>query len=266
MGIVHNGTRFASFTFESFLARGANVMAIPGQPSTGTVAAEPEPIDLDWSATALLIIDMQRDFMEPGGFGETLGNDVSQLKRAVKPIASVLDAARDLGMLVVHTREGHLPDLSDAPPAKIERGAPSLRIGDPGPMGRILIRGEAGHDIIPELYPLDSEIVIDKPGKGAFYATELGDTLQKYGIENLLVCGVTTEVCVNTTVREANDRGYRCVVLADGCASYFPEFHDMGLRMIKAQGGIFGWVSDSAAVLKAMTAGTTNGLAAGASR
>ncbi len=219
--------------------------------------AEPEPIDLDWSTTALVIIDMQRDFMEPGGFGETLGNDVSQLARAVKPIAAVLAAARDSGMLVVHTREGHLPDLSDAPPAKVERGAPSKRIGDPGPMGRILIRGEAGHDIIPELYPLDSEIVIDKPGKGAFYATELGDVLQKYGIENLLVCGVTTEVCVNTTVREANDRGYRCVVIADGCASYFPEFHEMGLKMIKAQGGIFGWVADSAAVLKAMAAETS---------
>src|SRR6202158_4960883 len=150
--------------------------------SSGTVAAEPEPIGLDWSSTALVIIDMQRDFMEPGGFGETLGNDVSQLKSAVQPIAAVLDAARDLGMLIVHTREGHLPDLSDAPPAKLERGAPSLRIGDPGPMGRILIRGEAGHDIIPELYPLPGEIVIDKPGKGAFYATELGDTLQKYGI------------------------------------------------------------------------------------
>jgi nicotinamidase-related amidase len=234
--------------------------------SIGTVAAEPVAIDLDWSTTALLIIDMQRDFMEPGGFGETLGNDVSQLARAVRPIAAVLDAARHLGMLVVHTREGHLPDLSDAPPAKIKRGAPSLRIGDPGPMGRILIRGEAGHDIIPALYPLDSEIVIDKPGKGAFYATDLGDVLQRYGTENLLVCGVTTEVCVNTTVREANDRGYRCVVLADGCASYFPEFHEMGLRMIKAQGGIFGWVSDSAAVLKAMAAETSNNLAAGASR
>jgi hypothetical protein len=135
--------------------------------NSGKLAAEPEPIALDWAATALLIIDMQRDFMEPGGFGETLGNDVSQLARAVKPIAAVLDAARETGMLVVHTREGHLPDLSDAPPAKVERGAPSLRIGDPGPMGRILIRGEAGHDIIPELYPLDSEIVIDKPGKGA---------------------------------------------------------------------------------------------------
>src|ERR1700760_3876324 len=140
--------------------------------SGGAIVAEPEPITLDFASTALLIIDMQRDFMEPGGFGETLGNDVSQLARAVKPIASVLEAARDIGMLVVHTREGHLPDLSDAPPAKIERGAPSLRIGDPGPMGRILIRGEAGHDIIPALYPLDSEIVIDKPGKGAFYATE----------------------------------------------------------------------------------------------
>src|SRR6267378_2644931 len=206
-------------------------MANSRQTSIGIVAAEPEPIDLDWSTTALLIIDMQRDFMEPGGFGETLGNDVSLLARAVEPIAAVLDAARNIGLLVVHTREGHLPDLSDAPPAKIERGAPSLRIGDPGPMGRILIRGEAGHDIIPALYPLDSEVVIDKPGKGAFYATELGDTLEKYGIENLLVCGVTTEVCVNTTVREANDRGYRCVVLADGCASYFPEFHEMGLNM-----------------------------------
>ena len=227
-------------------------MAKSRSPSSGTVAAEPTPIVLDWSATALLIIDMQRDFMEPGGFGETLGNDVSQLARAVKPIAAVLAAARANEMLVVHTREGHLPDLSDAPPAKIERGEPSRRIGDPGPMGRILIRGEAGHDIIPELYPLDDEIVIDKPGKGAFYATELGDVLQKYGIANLLVCGVTTEVCVNTTVREANDRGYRCIVLADCCASYFPEFHDFGLRMIKAQGGIFGWVSASKDILAAL--------------
>ena len=225
--------------------------------TTCLLAAEPGPIELNWTATALVIIDMQRDFLEPGGFGETLGNDVSQLSRAIKPCADVLSAARKTGILVVHTREGHLPDLSDAPPAKIERGAPSLRIGDPGPMGRILIRGEAGHDIIAALYPRDDEIVIDKPGKGAFYATELGDLLQKYGIENLLVCGVTTEVCVNTTVREANDRGYRCVVLADGCASYFPEFHEMGLKMIKAQGGIFGWVADSSAVLEAMKVSTT---------
>src|SRR6201990_2070307 len=233
---------------------------------TVTIKAEPQPLAVVPERTALIIIDMQRDFLEPGGFGETLGNDVSQLARAVEPIASVLRAARGTGMLVIHTREGHLPDLSDAPPAKIERGAPSLRIGDRGPMGRILIRGEAGHDIIPALYPLDSEIVIDKPGKGAFYATELGETLQKYGIENLLVCGVTTEVCVNTSVREDNDRGYRCVVISDGCASYFPEFHDMGLRMIKAQGGIFGWVGSSAAVLKAMQAETSGNLKAGAVR
>jgi nicotinamidase-related amidase len=218
----------------------------------GMVIAEPEPIQLDWARTALVIIDMQRDFLESGGFGETLGNDVSQLAGAVAPISKVLAAARKSGMLVIHTREGHLPDLSDAPPAKVARGAPSLRIGDPGPMGRILVRGEAGHDIIPELYPLAGEVVIDKPGKGAFYATALGDVLMQHSIENLLVCGVTTEVCVNTTVREANDRGYRCVVISDGCASYFPEFHDMGLKMIKAQGGIFGWVADSAAVLKAM--------------
>ena len=223
-------------------------------PATATIVAEPAPITLDWATTALLIIDMQRDFLEPGGFGETLGNDVSQLKRAVAPIAAVLKAARRMGLPVIHTREGHRPDLSDAPPAKIARGAPSLRIGDPGPMGRILIRGEPGHDIIAELAPDADEIVIDKPGKGAFYDTELSDVLQKYGIETLLVCGVTTEVCVNTTVREANDRGYRCIVIGDGCASYFPEFHAAGLAMIKAQGGIFGWVTDSAAVLAAMGA------------
>ncbi|MCP9628895.1 cysteine hydrolase [Rhodopseudomonas palustris] len=227
-------------------------MAPPTSAATTMIAAEPAPVDLDWATTALLIIDMQRDFLEPGGFGETLGNDVSQLARAVPPIAAVLAAARRIGLPVIHTREGHLPDLSDAPPAKVARGAPSLRIGDPGPMGRILIRGEPGHDIVPELYPRADEIVIDKPGKGAFYATELSDVLQKYGIETLLVCGVTTEVCVNTTVREANDRGYRCVVIADGCASYFPEFHAAGLAMIKAQGGIFGWVAESSAVLAAM--------------
>src|SRR5580693_2952208 len=227
-------------------------MANSKQLPSGLVAAEPEPIKLDWSVTALVIIDMQRDFMEPGGFGETLGNDVSRLATAVKPIASVLRAARDLGMLVVHTREGHLPDLSDAPPAKVERGAPSLRIGDPGPMGRILIRGEAGHDIIPELYPLPTEPVIDKPGKGAFFATDLHAILQNLGIQKLVVTGVTTEVCVNTTVREANDRGYDCLVPADCVGSYFPEFQEMGLKMIKAQGGIFGWVSNSSRVLAAL--------------
>jgi nicotinamidase-related amidase len=155
-------------------------------------------------------------------------------------------------MLVIHTREGHRPDLSDAPPAKVERGVPSLRIGAQGPMGRILVRGEPGHDIIPALHPAHGEPVIDKPGKGAFYQTELELMLRNRGIENLLVAGVTTEVCVNTTVREANDRGYRCIVLSDCCASYFPEFHAAGLAMIKAQGGIFGWVSGSKAALAAL--------------
>jgi nicotinamidase-related amidase len=216
------------------------------------ITAEPEPIMVDFDRTALVIIDMQRDFLEPGGFGETLGNNVALLDAAVGPCRAVLDAARQAGILVIHTREGHKPDLSDAPPAKIDRGEPSLRIGAPGPMGRILIRGEPGHDIIPKLYPIEGEVVIDKPGKGAFYATELTQVLDENNIEYLLVCGVTTEVCVNTTVREANDRGYRCVVLSDCCASYFPEFHKMGLAMIKAQGGIFGWVSDSNAVLDAL--------------
>ena len=218
------------------------------------IAAEPASIDIDLKRTALIIIDMQRDFLELGGFGETLGNDVSLLKAAVAPCQVVLEAARGAGMLVIHTREGHSPDMHDAPPAKVERGSPSKRIGDPGPMGRILIQGEAGHDIIDELYPIAGEPVVDKPGKGAFYATNLGLILSNRGIENLLVAGVTTEVCVNTTVREANDRGFRCIVLSDCCASYFPEFHAAGLAMIKAQGGIFGWVTGSRQLLTAMAA------------
>jgi biuret amidohydrolase len=217
-----------------------------------TIEAEPAPVAVDLARTALVIIDMQRDFLEPGGFGEALGNDVSRLAAAVGPCRAVLDAARRKGLLIIHTREGHRPDLSDAPPAKLERGSPASRIGAPGPMGRILVRGEPGHDIVPALYPVAGEPVIDKPGKGAFYQTELELMLRNRAIENLLVCGVTTEVCVNTTVREANDRGYRCVVLADCCGSYFPEFHEAGLAMIKAQGGIFGWVSSSGPILAAL--------------
>lgn len=222
------------------------------QPSKVTIQAEPGPLEVDPARTAIVMIDMQRDFLEPGGFGETLGNDVSLLARAVAPARALLAGARKLGMLIVHTREGHRPDLSDAPPAKVERGSPRLRIGAPGPMGRILIRGEKGHDIIPELAPADGEPVVDKPGKGAFYATDLQSILQNRGVENLIVGGVTTEVCVHTTVREANDRGYRCLVAGDCCGSYFPEFHEMGLKMIKAQGGIFGWVSDSTRILSAL--------------
>jgi nicotinamidase-related amidase len=216
------------------------------------IEAEPEAIGVNPERTAVIVIDMQRDFLEPGGFGESLGNDVSLLTKAIEPIKALLAGARKKKMLVIHTREGHRPDLSDAPKAKVERGAPSLRIGAPGPMGRILIRGEPGQDIIPELYPLEGEPIIDKPGKGAFYATDLQNILVNKGIENLIVCGVTTEVCVHTTVREANDRGYRCIVPGDCCGSYFPEFHEMGLRMIKAQGGIFGWVSDSKKILAAL--------------
>ncbi|HKP95621.1 MAG TPA: isochorismatase family cysteine hydrolase [Fibrobacteria bacterium] len=220
--------------------------------STLMVEAEPEAIAIDPARTAVVVIDMQRDFLEPGGFGETLGNDVSLLQRAVAPIQALLEGTRRRRMLIIHTREGHLPDLSDAPKAKLERGSPGIRIGAPGPMGRILIRGESGHDIVASLKPLPGEVVVDKPGKGAFYATELGSILKERGIENLIVCGVTTEVCVHTTVREANDRGYKCIVPGDCCASYFPEFHEAGLRMIKAQGGIFGWVSDSTRVLAAL--------------
>ena len=218
------------------------------------IPAEPYPFALDLSHCALVIIDMQRDFVEPGGFGETLGNDVSLLRRAIAPNRAVLAAWRKAGGLVIHTREGHRPDLTDLPEAKRNRGKPSLRIGDPGPMGRILVRGEIGHDIIDELKPLASEPVVDKPGKGAFFATDLHAILQNRGITHLVVTGVTTEVCVNTTVREANDRGYDCLVLADCCASYFPHFHEMALEMIKAQGGIFGWVGTSADLLAALPA------------
>jgi nicotinamidase-related amidase len=216
--------------------------------------AEPGPLTVDTATSALVIIDMQRDFLEPGGFGEALGNDVSRLQAAVGPLKEVLAAARRIGMLVIHTREGHRPDLTDAPPHKVERGDPATRIGAPGPMGRILVRGEPGHDIIPELYPLKNEPVIDKPGKGAFYQTDLELMLKNRGITTLFVCGVTTEVCVNTTVREANDRGFRCIVLSDCCASYFPEFHEMGLAMIKAQGGIFGSVVGSKPLLHSLAA------------
>lgn len=216
------------------------------------LTAEPAVIELDLTRTALLIIDMQRDFLQPGGFGETLGNDVSLLRSAIGPCAQVLAAARALKMMVIHTREGHRPDLSDAPPAKLKRGVPSKRIGDYGPMGRILVRGEPGHDIISELYPLADEPVVDKPGKGSFYGTDLELLLINRRIDNLLVCGVTTEVCVHTTVREANDRGYRCVVLGDCCASYFPDFHHAALQMVSAQGGIFGWVSSSDSFLRSV--------------
>ena len=216
------------------------------------VDADPAPFPLPPGEVALIVIDMQRDFLLPGGFGETLGNDVSQLASVVPPLQRVLEAARAAGLLVIHTREGHLPDLSDLPAAKLLRGRPSQRIGDPGRYGRILIRGEYGHDIIDELAPIAGEVVLDKPGKGAFYATDLGRILQDAGITRLIVTGVTTEVCVHTTVREANDRGYEVLVLSDCVGSYFPEFQRVAVEMISAQGGIFGWVADSAALLQVL--------------
>ena len=216
------------------------------------VRAEPYEFAFTPATAALVVIDMQRDFVDPGGFGEVLGNDVSLLRRAIAPIQRVLAAVRGAGMLVIHTREGHRSDLSDLPPSKKARGRLKAGIGDPGPMGRILVRGEYGHDIIDQLRPLPGEPVVDKPGKGAFHATDLDAMLKNRGIRQLVVCGVTTEVCVHTSVREANDRGYDCLVLEDCVASYFPEFHRMALRMIKAQGGIFGWVSDSKDFLTAL--------------
>ena len=219
------------------------------------VPADPGPFRFRSPHTALLVIDMQRDFVEPGGFGETLGNDVSLLRSVIPPLQKVLAASRAAGMVIVHTREGHRPDLTDCPPAKLNRGTPALRIGDTGPKGRILIRGEYGHDIIDELAPCPGEVVIDKPGKGSFYATDLDDVLAAAGVTSLVVTGVTTEVCVHTTVREANDRGYECLVLSDCVGSYFPEFQQAGLAMIVAQGGIFGWVAPSAAYLDALTNG-----------
>lgn len=217
------------------------------------VSAQPFAYEFDLEHTALLIIDMQRDFIEPGGFGETLGNDVSLLAAIVPTVQRVLHAWRRAGGFVVHTREGHLPDLTDCPPSKLTRGSPTLRIGDAGPMGRILIRGEPGHAIVPALAPIEGELVIDKPGKGAFYATPLREALEVRHITHLVVMGVTTEVCVQTTMREANDRGYDCLLIEDGTESYFPPFKAATLAMIRAQGAIVGWTAASECLLTALS-------------
>lgn len=214
--------------------------------------AVPFPYEFDVAKTALVLIDMQRDFIEPGGFGETLGNDVSLLEAIVPATQRALRAWREAGGLVVHTREAHRADLSDCPPAKRNRGNPTLRIGDEGPMGRILVMGEPGNQIIDALAPAEGELVIDKPGKGAFYATALHELLQQRGITHLLFGGVTTEVCVQTSMREANDRGYDSLLLEDCTESYFPAFKAATLDMVRAQGGIVGWTAPSAALLAAL--------------
>ena len=218
-----------------------------------TVEAEPYAFGFDPATTALVIIDMQRDFVEPGGFGETLGNDVSHLQAVVPPLQKVLAAVREAGMTVIHTREGHVPDLSDCPPAKLNRGEPSLRIGAPGPKGRILIRGEYGHDIIDDLAPLPGEPVIDKPGKGAFYATNLDLVLRTHAITHVILTGITTDVCVHTTMREANDRGYECLILSDCTGATDPANHAAALHMVTMQGGVFGAVATSTAVIEGTT-------------
>ena len=224
-----------------------------------TVAARPYTYAFDPAQTALVVIDMQRDFLEPGGFGAVLGNDVSLLAPVVPVVGRLLSAFRERGLMIVHTKECHRPDLSDCPPAKRARGRCGLRIGDEGPMGRILIDGEPGSDFVEGLRPRPGELVIAKPGKGSFYATGLDEALRRRGVTHLLVTGVTTEVCVQTTMREANDRGYECLLVEDATESYFPEFKEATLRMVRAQGGIVGWTAPSAAVLEALGADAAAG-------
>jgi nicotinamidase-related amidase len=197
---------------------------------------------------------MQRDFLEPGGFGEALGNDVSRLQAIVPTVKKLQETFRHLGLPIFQTVEGHRPDLKDCPPSKRERGKSALKIGDPGPMGRILVLGERGNAIIPELAPKPGEPVIEKPGKGAFYNTNLEFLLKTSNISHLIITGVTTEVCVQTTMREANDRGYECLLVEDATESYFPEFKQATLEMVRAQGGIVGWTGTAEAVLSTLTA------------
>ena len=208
-----------------------------------SIDALPGPFVFDPRRTALVMIDMQRDFIERGGFGATLGNDVSLLAPVVSAAVALVEWARRHGLLIVHTKECHRADLADCPPAKRLRGRPSLRIGDAGPMGRILIDGEPGADFVEALAPQAGDIVIRKPGKGAFYATDLHGILKDHGITHLVFGGVTTEVCVQTTMREANDRGYECLLVEEATGSYFPRFKQAAIEMIRAQGGIVGWTA-----------------------
>jgi len=217
-----------------------------------SIPAAPFNFTFDPAHAALVVIDMQRDFLEPGGFGESLGNDLAPVRAIVPTVAALIALFRAHGWPILHTREAHLSDLSDCPPAKRLRGKPSLRIGDPGPMGRILIRGEPGASIVPELAPEPGEWVVDKPGKGMFYATEVTDLLKSKDIKQLVFAGVTTEVCVQTSMREANDRGYECLLIEDATASYFPQFKAAAIDMIRAQGAIVGWTTPLSAFAGAL--------------
>ena len=220
-----------------------------------SVPARPYPFQLDPARTALVVIDMQRDFIEPGGFGASLGNNVSLLEAIIPTTANLIALFRRQGWPIVHTREAHRPDLSDCPPAKIARGKPGLRIGDMGAMGRILVAGEPGNQIVDALAPADGEIVIDKPGKGMFWATGIHERLEALGITHLVFAGVTTEVCVQTSMREANDRGYDCLLVEDATESYFPQFKAAVIEMIVAQGGIVGWATPFASLEQAVLDG-----------
>jgi biuret amidohydrolase len=206
------------------------------------VPARPYPFELDADRTALVVIDMQRDFIEKGGFGDSLGNDVARLEAIIPATAELIALFRRKGWPIIHTREAHKPDLSDCPPAKMRRGNPSLHIGETGAMGRLLVMGEPGNQIVDALAPLEEEIVVDKPGKGMFWATGLHEGLQRLGVTHLVFAGVTTEVCVQTSMREANDRGYECLLIDEATESYFPHFKASTIEMIVAQGGIVGWV------------------------
>jgi len=217
-----------------------------------SVKAEPYDYRFDEAHTALVVIDMQRDFIEPGGFGDALGNDVSRLVAIIPTVTDLLALFRTRGLTVIHTREAHLPDLSDCPPSKVARGSASVRIGEEGPMGRLLVRGEPGNQIVEALAPLDGEWVIDKPGKGMFWNTGLHERLQASGITHLVFAGVTTEVCVQTSMREANDRGYECLLVTDATESYFEHFKTATIEMITAQGGIVGWAAPLAALAAAL--------------
>jgi biuret amidohydrolase len=227
---------------------------VPLPPKITIAAAQPYPYEFPPAHLALLLIDMQRDFIEPGGFGSALGNDVSRLAAIVPETARLLGGFRRAGLLVCHTKEAHRPDLSDCPPAKLRRGNAALRIGETGPMGRILIAGEPGNDFVAALSPAAGEPVIAKPGKGAFYATGLDALLRERRVSHLAIAGVTTEVCVQTTMREANDRGYECLLVEDATESYFPEFKAATLAMVRAQGAIVGWTATVAELLAALPA------------